>query len=372
MKKHLRLIFLVYAGILFPAMISAQTQCAGKSLLFVGTDPGGLGDSIVRQHLEVDLGLSATYVAPVDLDIGDVLTYDVILISSTISSTDAGMFKDVEVPIVCMESFALDNELLMVQGPAEAGYSTVANVPYIGNNENSFDSLMVLTGDSVKAIGLDAGYGGQTVQVFSEDVPYGSNRHPGQWGVPNENAYKILKYKQETLDLLVTEDLTLCGENGGDFCSNSRFGAFAYPEGVEMGYDGTISPEKRSFFFFHDYSASVSTTEAWDIFDALIYWSMGCLDRPVGTSIKPKVSNLNVDIYPNPASQKVNLRLSSHTNDLYIISLTDIVGVQVFDQCIDLSEERSLKIDLTDTGIFLLNIRNRNNSYSKTFKIISN
>jgi hypothetical protein len=371
MKTTLRLFVLFCAGILFSALTHAQTGCTGKSVLIVGTDPAGLGDSTVREHLASNLGFTTTYMAPAELDVGDVLTYDMILLSSTISSTDGAMFKDVEVPLVCMESFSLDVELGMVQDPAQAGYSTMANVPYVGNQENSFDSLMVSNSDSVVSIGLDAGYAGETIEVFFENVPYGSNRHPGQWGVPNENAYLILEYKQSTLDMLVTEDLTLCGENGGDFCANARYAAFAYPKGVEMAYDGTLSPEKRSFYFFHDYSASVATDEAWEMFNALIYWSMGCLDRPEATNLESRYEKYSVNIYPNPAKEYVNIDFKFKSEDPFEIQLLDALGRQVYHQVAQRGDKFSDKIKLKSSGFYFIKVKNLKTNKLETIKVVS-
>lgn len=370
MKTTLQLLFLLYTGIMFSVLSYAQTGCSGKSVLFVGTDPGGLGDSTVREHLEQDLGFTTEYAGPGELDAGDVLTYDVIIISSTISSTDANMFQDVEVPIICMESFALDNELLMVQDPTEAGFSTMANIPYIGDKENSFDSLHVNTGDSVVSIGLDAGYAGQNIEVFSGDVPFGNNRHPGQWGVPNENAYLILEYKQSTLDMLVTEDLTLCGENGGDFCANPRYAAFAYPKGVEMAYDGSISPEKRSFFFFHDYSASVATSKAWDIFNALVYWSMECLDRPDPNGVNILTRDFNINVYPNPTSDAVNLTFKIENEDIFKIEVIDLMGKIIFHKVTDAIGKYTCSIPLHISGFYMLKVTNQKSQQTRILKIM--
>jgi hypothetical protein len=217
---------------------------------------------------------------------------------------------------------------------------------------------------------LDACFAGKTIEVFFEDVSYGSNRHPGQWGVPNENAYLILEYKQSTLDMLVTEDLTLCGENGGDFCANPRYAAFAYPKGAEMAYDGTLSPEKRSFFFFHDYSASAATNEAWDMFNALVYWSMGCLDRPASTDVHTITSSIDVDVYPNPTSESVNLTFEIDNNDVFEVKVIDFLGKIIFNQIAEANGEYSCTIPLPASGVYLLKIASQNENQTTILKII--
>jgi hypothetical protein len=374
MKKNLQKLIVFFAGITLSALTIAQTVCPQANILYVGTDPTGFGDSTVVEHLELDLGFTVDFIEPAEVVIDDVLGYDLIVISSTISSTDAGMFKDVEIPILSMENHGLDEELGMVQAKEEAGYTTYGIAPYVNEDENSFDSLMVLSGDSVVAKGLDAGYGGQTIQVFKQDVPFGNNRHPGQWGVPNENAYIILQYKQETLDLIVTEDLTLCGENGGDFCANPRYAAFAYPQDAEMGYDNMPAPEKRSFYFFHDYSAAAATDEAWDIYDALIYWSLGCLDRPQssggGTNINTIANETGLKLYPNPANGPINLEMNIKQGKSYKIELYDVLGKTVFNSDIKHTGQFNKQIVLERPGFYILKLTENHNNNTQMIKIL--
>jgi hypothetical protein len=376
MKKSLLQHLAGLAGLLFSVITFGQTGCPQASVLYVGTDPSGYGDSTVVEHVELDLGYSVDVAAPSEVVIDDVLSYDLIIISSTISSTDAGMFRDVEVPILSMENHGLDEELGMVQAKEEAGYTTYGIAPYVNENENSFDSLMVLAGDSVKAIGLDAGYGGQTVQVFTEDVPFGNNRHPGQWGVPNENAYLILQYTQATLDLIVTEDLTLCGENGGDFCANPRYAAFSYPKGAEMGFDNMPAPDKRSFFFFHDYSAAAASQEAWDIFDAMIFWSLGCLNRPeptgIGDNRNRNENSALISIYPNPAAGPVTLELNINDGKSYQLDMFDVLGKMVFSYEIRNSGLFRKQIVIDKPGFYFLKLTDNQANIIEMKKFIKN
>jgi hypothetical protein len=370
MKKIIPTVLVVLSGTIFTHEVYSQTGCVGK-ILFVSIDPGGYGDSTVALHLKEDLGYTVDVFPPEDLVVEDAITYDIIIISSTPSSTDAAMFRDVEVPVLSMENHALDEELGMVQAREDAGYNTYGVAPYVGDNENSFDSLMVVAGDSVTAIGLDAGYGGKTIRVFTDDVPYGNNRHPGQYGVPNENAYLILQYKQETLDLLMAEDFTFCGDNGGDFCENPRYAAFAYPKGAEMGYDNMPAPDKRSFYFFHDYSAAVATDEAWEIFNALVYWSNGCLDRPDISSIRTLANPaIDLQLYPNPTDDYVNLKLDNLAEDVYQIDVYDIIGKKVFEQKIYYKNKIRCKIPLGSSGVYLLKVTSQKSLQSQRMKIV--
>lgn len=373
MKKILIKSIVFFAGLVLSAMIFAQTGCPQASILFMGTDPTGFGDSTVVEHLSLDLGFTVDFIEPADVVVDDVLGYNLIVISSTISSSDAGIFKDIEIPVLTMENHGLDEELGMVQAKEEAGYTTYGIAPYVNENENSFDSLMVLAGDSVVAKGLDAGYAGQNIQVFTKDVPFGNNRHPGQWGVPNENAYIILQYKQETLDLIVTEDLTLCGENGGDFCANPRYAAFAYPKDAEMGYDNMPAPEKRSFYFFHDYSAAAASDAAWDIYDALVYWSLGCLDRPepVGAhSIHTIAIETGLKIYPNPANGYVNLEMNVKQGKNYRIEMYDVLGKMILHHDLQHAGQIKKRILLDKPGFYILKLTDNQNNKSQLKKII--
>jgi hypothetical protein len=269
-----------------------------------------------------------------------------------------------------MESYSLDAELKMVEDPSEAGYSTYANVPYVNDDENSFNTLIVNQEDSTIAKGLDAGYAGDTIVVFTEDVPFGNNRHPGQWGVPNDNAYLILEFTREALDLVLTEDFTICGTDGGDFCENPRYAAFVYPGGAEMAYDGTAAPDKRGFFFFHEYSAAVATQQTWEVFDAMIYWFLGCLDRPQPSSIDRHWSSMEVNAYPNPTSGELNLQMATRSGSSYSIEVFDVTGKIVFQYQFTGNGKEELNLNLENSGFYLLKIHSVEENTYYTEKII--
>lgn len=370
MKKLLLFIYVFALMLVFHQPAYMQTGCDGKRILFIGDDNTALGDSAIEEHIIENLGFELTYQNFSDVVVDDVLTYDMVLMSSTISSGDAAALADVEVPILCMESYSLDNELKMVEDPDEAGYSTFANVPYVNDDENSFNTLIVNQGDSTVAIGLDAGYAGDTIVVFTQDVPYGNNRHPGQWGVPNENAYLILEFTSEALDRVLTEDFTICGTDGGDFCENPRYAAFAYPKDAEMAYDGTPAPEKRGFFFFHEYSAAAATQETWDVFNAMIYWFLGCLDRPITSIRNSEAFANNVSVYPNPTDGEVTLTLGEKGSDDYSIEVYNLLGKKVFQAIVKGAEPSDLRFNLEDPGFYLLKIRSGNKKTMLIKKII--
>jgi hypothetical protein len=244
----------------------------------------------------------------------------------------------------------------------DATFLTYNNVPYIEEGENyknSFERFIVNQGDSVKALGLDAGYAGDTIDVFTADVPYHSNQHPGYWATPNENAYPILEYTEE-FRVFMAENMTeICGD---DFClENPRYAAFVYDKGVEMEYE-EIAPEKRAFFFFHRMTAEVVTDAVWDIFDAMVYWCVGCLDRadpgplPNETFKNTMVSEPAIKVFPNPTSNFLNIKLNGLSGDKYQLDIYNLLGKKVYSQQVKANSAGTYRASLPEAGFYMLKL----------------
>jgi hypothetical protein len=77
--------------------------------------------------------------------------------------------------------------------------------------------------------------------------------------------------------------------------------------------------------------------------------------------------NLNINIYPNPSSDKLTIQLDSFIDKL-TIQLTDIEGKLIANQSI-MSDDTSIEIQNLSTGLYLLSVYVDMRLY-KTFKII--
>jgi len=142
-----------------------------------------------------------------------------------------------------------------------------------------------------------------------------------------------------------------------------------------MGYDNTPAPEKRGFFFFHENSAYVATDDCWAVHDAMVYWCLGCLDRPDLTSTGPDVLSqhrgIKANIYPNPASEKVHLTLYVENACTYEIQVLDLVGKELSNRIIGSPGRNEFEIMLEKQGFHFIRIVRTVDHQELVFKVIS-
>lgn len=347
----------------------AQTDCSA-SIVLLGDNAQQATDSSLREHISNDLGFSLDYMGAEEALPEDILAggYNLVIISNSLSSSTAETYVDLEVPIINLEGWALDG-LNMTLGWDDSDIKAYNNMPYANNEENSFNSFIVNGGDSVTAKGLDAGYAGDTIPVFTADVPYQNNQHPAYLGIPNENAYTILEYTEDAMIWLAENDPEICGT---DYClEKKRYGAFVYEKGVEME-NGFVAPEKRGFYFFHTHTAAVVTSEVWDIFDAMVYWGLGCLDRPASATGTDEFSEVSsgLTVYPNPSSGSVKIHFNGSAESELDISIYDLLGKKLFESQINHLQRKSLEVDIEDPGIYLLKAFDRASRSTEIKKIV--
>jgi hypothetical protein len=360
---------LIALFIIVPAIVSAQDGCGNPKILMMGTYSGALTDSTVREHLTSSMGFTEVdYSAPADMPPEDVIAegYELIIFTNTAFTDNLSAYGDLEIPIINFEAWNSLASLNMVKTREDAdGFIPFNNVPYKEDNENSFNRLFVNQGDSAVSIGLTAGYGGDTLTVFTEDVPFHNNQHPGYWATPNENAYPVLEYTEATLLWMAENDPTICG---ADFCLQyPRYAAFVYDKDVEME-NGFTAPEKRGFFFFHRNTASVVSSQVWDIFDAMIYWFLGCLERPEvnNTSLENNRVNFDLQLYPNPSHGSINLSLTSGNIARFDIRVYNNLGQVIHHKTTEGTNEISYRILIDEPGFYTLKILNTKNNSSIT------
>ena len=357
-------IFLFSSG-----LIHAQSGC-GANIVLLGDNAAQATDSVLREHITNDLGFNFDYKGSEEALPEDILAggYNLVIISNSLSSSTAETYVDLPVPIINLEGWALDG-LNMVKAWDDSDIKAYNNMPYQNDNENSFTSLVVNAGDSVRSIGLDAGYAGDTIPVFTADVPYQNNQHPAYLAIPNENAYPILEYREDAMIWLAENEPDICG---ADYClEEKRYAAFVYEKGAEMEYE-FLAPEKRGFFFFHTHTAAVVTSQVWEIFDAMVYWGLGCLERPEnpGTYNNSAALSLDVRLYPNPSNGNIKIHLLQTKNDAYRMSVYNLQGKRIFQRSIDGGNENSIDLPVDNPGTYLLRIVRESDGAGITEKII--
>lgn len=360
MKTKILQITMLIAAFLFSGSMSfAQLTCdvGAKKVLVIGQNFNNVdrpGDDAIRTHLETLAGLTVEGLNAEDVTAEVAITYDLIIVSSTIASDAASILADIEVPVICHEAFAIDAELKMAIPGVD--FKTYANVPFV-DQENSFSKLIVT------AEAPDCVTGGLTgeIDVFTGNVPFVDNSHVGVYGVPNDNAIKILEYKKSDIQAIsdIDESFT-AGSDDNDFGDNTRYAAFLYPKGVQMGWEeGFTAPDIRGMFFFHDNTAAVAGPKAWQVYDAMISYCLGCQDCEVNAVNDFAKEKISMFIYRNINMPVLSLRVEKPGE--YMIDVFNLLGKRVFTRTLVVNGERELGLDLNvPAGLYMLNVSDMN------------
>jgi hypothetical protein len=199
-----------------------------KALFVVGRTPLRFNDRALKMRLE-QLGFLVFLVDDATIEKADADDMDLILISETVWSKLVGdLFTDVEVPILCLESYLYDD--LYMSG-------AVRNSDY--GNSRRRQKIAVHYSDHSLSAGMS-----ETIKVTTR------RRHVG-WSVPAESAIIIASLVDDP----------------------ERAAIFAYNKGAPM-VDDYGAPAKRIGMFLHGNSASRLTKDGWDLFDAAVNWAI--------------------------------------------------------------------------------------------------
>jgi hypothetical protein len=205
-----------------------QDLSVKKALLVVGKTPATFNDRAIKMRLE-RLGFLVFLVEDETIEKADADDMDLIIISETVWSKLIGdLFTDVEVPVLCLESYLYDN--LYMSG-------AVRNIDY---------------GNSRRRQKIDVNFPDQLLSAETPGIVKVTTRrrHVG-WGVPAESAIIIANLVDDP----------------------ERAAIFAYNKGTPMT-DDYAAPAKRIGMFLHGNSASRLTEAGWDLFDAAVNWAI--------------------------------------------------------------------------------------------------
>jgi hypothetical protein len=205
-----------------------QDSPVKKALLVVGRTPLRYNDRVLKMQLE-RLGFLVFLADDATVDKADADDMDLILISETVWSKLIGdLFTDVEVPVLCLESYLYDD--LNMSG-------AVRNGDY-GNSRRRREIAMTDSDHSLSAGVSDR------IKVTTR------RRHVG-WGLPTKSAIIIASLVDHP----------------------ERAAIFAYKKGAPMANDHP-APANRTGMFLHGNSASRLTAAGWDLFDAAVKWTI--------------------------------------------------------------------------------------------------
>ena len=217
------------------ASLTTLPEPASRSALFVvGNVVLGAGDQAVHDHLVAD-GWSVLPIDDGGSSAGDADGHDLVLISSTVKSSQVGTkFRDVTVPVVVWEPYVLDD--LGMTG-------TTSGLDY-GSEHSKTDVTIRDSGHP-----LSAGFDGTvTVTSTAGKLTYGR---------PGAGATGVARVGNRP------ERLATIGHETGDMMA------------------GHVAPARRVSTFLSDTTAADLTADGWTLFDAAVCWAVSCEGRPV-------------------------------------------------------------------------------------------
>ncbi|HXH18667.1 MAG TPA: malectin domain-containing carbohydrate-binding protein [Chitinophagales bacterium] len=218
----------------------------GDALFLVGSANLTNADLFVKTRLE-GLGFNVIPVAAASSQASDANGKELIVISSTVTSTDVGSkFTNAAVPLLNWEP-ALSDDLKM----SSTGSVTSTNAT----------KIMIMNTTHSMAAGLPPA---QQVVVYNSasNLIYSSTL--------GSNAIKI----------------ACTGSSSGSL--NNNITIYGYEKGVTMV--GATAAERRVGFFLHDVGASVLTSNGWNLFDAAIRWLTEGLNTPPAFNVSGNIT----------------------------------------------------------------------------------
>ena len=306
----------------FCATATPGGACNPKVLFVVGDTRLNTGDAWVKSRLE-KLGLEVEVKKATSASAGDANGKGLVVISSTINSGDLGAtFKNVAVPVVTWESYLLD-EMKMTGPIAQTDFGQDASYKYLTITDPSHP--------------LSAGLSG-TVQVLTS-----SNYM--RWGWTTQSA--------------AAKAAKVTGQEGW-------YGIFGFDKGDAM-QGGFTAPERRVSLFMDDVTPAMLTTQGQQLFDGAIEWAIRCnLNNVVGTALAVRSSepetdlaavtpDASVQVFPNPAEDKIFVEFGEGNHAEAIVRLFDINGRAMKEWEIEAgSDPVELQLDGLRSGQYLL------------------
>ncbi len=298
--------------------------CNPNALLVVGSTTLGAGDAWVKSRLE-QLGLTVTVKSAAASVSTDANGKGLVVISSSINSGDVGTkFTNSTTPVVTWESYILD-DMKFTGLTAQTDFG-----------QNSSYSNLVINNPSHP---LSAGLSG-TVQVLTA-------ANWIRWGATS-NAAAI-------------KANSVAGQS-------TWVGTLGYEKNAAM-QGGFLAPARRVSLFLDDLTPTLLTANGMKLFDAAIEWAIGCNLNNVNGGAQ--VANRNgddletvetaakttsdVQVFPNPASDKLYLEFSAGGNDETTIRLFDINGRAIQEWEVEGSGEPvELQLNNVVSGQYLL------------------
>jgi len=238
--------------------------CNTAEVLFVvgNTNLNG-GDAAIRNRL-INKGFNVTLVDAQWADAGDANGKDLIVISSTVLSSDLGdTYRHTAIPTLVLEPWLYDD--MEMTGANSFGTHHTSQAVIVGNHP------------------LTCGLSG-TVNIFTSSQEAG-------YGTPN-NA-------------------------GNDFAyipgSPNKCLIIGWETGEMM--NGIVAPARRVGFFLRDNGATHLTSNGWKLFDNAVYWSLDCNNSCASSQALTAAADDVLNFTAKRDANSVELNWANNTGD---------------------------------------------------------
>jgi hypothetical protein len=291
-RIFITLIILSLSGIFFNAMAGKASANKDAQDIIVVLVTDGLetdGDMTVLDSL-LALGFIVDEIPAAEVTAEDAFGVDFVYVSSTVTSSDiADKMKEVEVPVIMIEPYALDDMGMSLDDDQHRHFQPIHRPVIIEEPEHFL------------AAGLS-----DTIHWVTDDSIQSGQGYPGDEGV------LIASFAADTAD------------------ENMIYGViFAYEAGDEMA-DSTLAPERRYFTGWNDLGAAYGTADGWKLWHAAIDWVLynDLIDVDDQVSPQPEGYTL-VQNYPNPFNQSTVITYSIPSRIEVKLTVYDIQGKEV-------------------------------------------
>ena len=218
---------------------------------------------------------------------------------------------------------------------------------------------------------------GTTSNDFDTDVVYTIIAHDDteqEWTVTvsvepyHGNDFLTFSFAEQTGDAVIDSDNhTIDVEVNESTNIASLVASFTISDGATIDIDGTsqtsgVTENDFSTTVSYDITAEDGNSQAWVVNVTVEDNSTGIED----------LEELEFVLYPNPATDYINIKCSSIKNELIVLEIFDITGRIISSKQIFLNNDLNITFNFNEevpTGIYLLNISTENKSYTKRFII---
>ncbi len=268
----------------------AWSQDKKVTVLLVTNDMWEEGDAAVLEKME---GLGFEVVTALDSEVDSTWAdgMNFVYVSSTVSSSNiTNKFKNVPIPVIMIEPYALDDMGMSLDTDTTRFFQAFQR------------NMVILKEDHF----LSAGLKGEVEVVDSLEIQSAQ-------GIPGPEGVLIAEYARDLEDV------------------NMIYGAiYAYEKGASLA-DSTVAAERRYFAGWNDKGAGYFTEDGWKLWQAAVDW---CLYKDKENAVDNNPDNIPAQFtvsqnYPNPFNAGTTIQYRIARKSHVQLSVFDLQGRQM-------------------------------------------